>query len=115
MELEGPLEAQYHSAHPPPVSQDIWGAEGPPPTPKTLGTTLIGCVWGPLCFFPPLGCCPTLTLISALPPPLLNVQRIAKTVPFTNAAYRLVLRSKWAVERASPLPPPRAVGTLYKE
>lgn len=48
------------------------------------------------------------------PPSLLNVQRIAKTVPFTNAVHPLVLRSEWAVEMASLLPP-LAVETLCKE
>lgn len=46
---------------------------------------------------------------------MLNVQRLAKTVPFTNAVYPLVLRSKRVVEMVSPLPPPLAVETLCKE
>lgn len=65
VELEGPLEAQY----PLPILllfPKTYGVLRAPTNPKTLGTTLIGCVWGPL-FLSPLLCCPTLTLISALP------------------------------------------------
>lgn len=80
-----------------------------PPAPKALGTTLTGCVWG--LPFPHLVCCPA---PMPPPPPLLNVQRIAKTVPFTNAVYPLVLRTEWAAEMASPLLP-LAVETLCKE
>lgn len=105
----GHLRLNKALPHPPYVSQGRWVAEGP----TSSQSFRYNSDW--LC----MGSTLSLPILSAVlpqcpPPLLLNVQRIAKTVPFTNAVYPLVLRTEWAAEMASPLLP-LAVETLCKE
>lgn len=98
-----------------PRHKGCWGA---PLTPKALGTALNWLCMGSTLFLSPswlLSCPDPDQFLPPAPPALVNVQRSAMTVPFTNAISALVvLRSKRAAEMASPLRPP-LVETLCVE